>query len=124
MKQKLIGTSILTFVFLLFSFATFANKTSVTINAPEKAKIGTEVTVKIEVKHVGNTSRHYSDWIIVKINGEEYKKWEYSSDNLPPDQSFVLKFKIKVERDMEIIAEGHCNKHGSKGIDKINIKVE
>jgi desulfoferrodoxin (superoxide reductase-like protein) len=125
MKQKLFSTSILTFVvFILFSFTTFANKTSVTIIAPEKAKAGTEVTVKIEVKHVGNTSKHYTDWVVVKINGEEYKKWEYSSDNLPSDQSFTLEFKVKVEKNMEISAEGDCNKHGSKGTDKVNITIE
>jgi desulfoferrodoxin (superoxide reductase-like protein) len=125
MKRKLFSTSILTlFVFILFSFTTFANKTSVKIDAPEKVKAGTEVTIKIEVKHVGNTSRHYSDWVIVKINGEEYKKWEYSSDNLPTDQNFILEFKVKVEKNMEIIAEGNCNKHGSKGTDKVNITIE
>jgi len=124
MKQKLIGTSVLTIIFFLFSFATFANKTSVKIDAPEKAKIGTEVTIKIEVKHIGNTSKHYTDWVVVKINGEEYKKWEYTSENLPNEQNFELSFKVKVEKNMEISAEGHCNKHGSKGIDKINITAE
>lgn len=125
MKRKLAITSILSlFVFLLFSFGTFANKTSVKIIAPEKASKGTEITIKIEVSHIGNTKGHYTDWILVKVNSEEYKKWEYSKDNLPESQNFTVEFKIKAESNLEIIVEGNCNKHGSKGEDKVTIIVE
>ena len=125
MKNKFTITSILSvFIFLLFSLSTFANKTSVKIIAPEKAEKGTEITVKIEVTHIGNTKGHYTDWVWVKVNSEEYKRWEYTSDNLPENQNFTLEFKIKAEKNLEITAEGNCNKHGSKGEDKVNIKVE
>ena len=125
MKRKLTITSILSlFVFLLFSFGAFANKTSVKVIAPEKATKGTEITIKIEVSHIGNTKGHYTDWILVKVNGEEYKKWEYSKDNLPESQNFTLEFKIKAESNLEIIVEGNCNKHGSKGEDKVTVIVE
>ena len=125
MKRKLTITSILSlFVFLLFSFGAFANKTSVKVIAPEKATKGSEITIKIEVSHIGNTKGHYTDWILVKVNGEEYKKWEYSKDNLPESQNFTLEFKIKAESNLEIIVEGNCNKHGSKGEDKVSVIVE
>lgn len=124
MKRKINIVTILTIVAFLFSTSAFANKTSVTIVAPEKATKGSEVTVKIEVKHIGNTKGHYTDWVWVKINGEEYKRWEYTSDNLPEDQNFTLEFKIKVEETIEITAEGNCNKHGNKGEDKVKIIVE
>ncbi len=125
MKLKTIITGILSFViFLLFSFGSYANKTSVTVIAPEKAKKGTEITIKIEVKHVGNTKGHYTDWVWVKINGEEYKKWEYTPKSLPESQNFTLEFKIKAEKNLEIIAEGNCNKHGSKGENKAIVVVE
>ena len=125
MKRKHVITWVLSlFVFLLFSVNTFANKTSVKIIAPEKAQKGSEVTIKIEVSHFGNTKAHYTDWVYVKVNGEEYKRWEYSKDNLPKNQNFTLEFTIKVGENLEIIAEGNCNKHGSKGTDKVNIKVE
>lgn len=109
---------------LLISSGVFANKTSVTVVAPEKVKKGTEVTVKIEVKHIGNTSGHYTDWVWLKVNGEEVKRWEYSKNHLPESQNFTLEFKVTAETDLEIIAEGNCNKHGSKGTDKVTIKVE
>ena len=125
MKRKLLNSSILTlFIFFIFSFNAVANKTSVKITAPEKAEKGSEVTIKIDVKHVGNTKAHYTDWVTVNVNGEEYKKWEYSPKELPEGQSFTVEFKIKADSDLEIIAEGNCNKHGSKGDDKVIIKVE
>ncbi len=125
MKSKFALTSILTFVFVLFlSVSSFANKTQVKIIAPEKAEKGAEITIKIEVKHIGNTKAHYTDWVWVKINGEEFKKWEYTKTDLPEDQNFTLEFKIKAESNLEIIAEGNCNKHGSKGEDKVTVIVE
>ncbi len=125
MKRKHVITCILSlFVFLLFSVSTFANKTTVKIIAPEKAEKGTEITIKIEVSHIGNSKGHYTDWVYVKINGEEYKRWEYSKENLPDNQNFTLEFKIKAESNLEIIAKGNCNKHGSKGEDKVTVVVE
>ncbi len=125
MKRKHVITWILSlFVFLLFSVSAFANKTSVKVIAPEKAEKGTEITIKIEVTHMGNTKGHYTDWVLVKVNGEEYKKWEYSKENLPETQNFTLEFKIKAESNLEIIVEGNCNKHGSKGEDKVTVVVE
>lgn len=111
---------------LLFitSFSVLANKTSVKIIAPEKAEKGTEITIKIEVTHMGNTKGHYTDWVWVKVNGNEYKKWEYTPKNLPENQNFTLEFTVKAEENMEIIAKGNCNRHGSKGEETILIKVE
>ena len=125
MKRKFTITGIITlFVFLLFSFNGFANKTSVKIIAPEKADKGTEITIQIEVSHKGNSSGHHTDWVLVKINGEEFKKWEYAKDKLPKDQNFVIEFKVKAEANMEIVATGHCNRHGSKNEEKTSIIVK
>ncbi|OFX88522.1 MAG: hypothetical protein A2W99_08975 [Bacteroidetes bacterium GWF2_33_16] len=125
MKLKSIVQSIAVMaIFLSFSSGVFANKTGVKIIAPEKVAKGTEVTIKIEVTHMGNTAGHHTDWVWIKINGKEYKKWEYNKDNLPENQNFVLEFTLKAEENMEIIAEGNCNKHGSKGENKVTIKVE
>ena len=124
MKRKITFTTIITLVFLFISTGIFANKTSVKIIAPEKAQKGTEITVKIEVSHIGNTSGHFTDWVWVKVNGEEYKRWEYTKDNLPENQNFTLEFTIKAESNLEIIAEGNCNRHGSKGEEKVTVIVE
>lgn len=124
MKKKLFITSLTVVFFLLFSLNGFANKTSVKITAPEKAEKGTEVCVKIEVNHIGNSKAHYTEWVKVKINGEEYKTWEYKQDNLPENQNFEIEFKITIEETTEIVVEGNCNKHGSKGEEKVTIQVK
>ena len=125
MKTKRTIKTILTLiVFLMFAANGFANKTSVKVIAPEKAEKGTEITIKIEVSHIGNTKGHHTDWVWVKINGEEYKRWEYSPEKLPENQNFTVEFTIKADKDLEIIAEGNCNKHGSKGENKVTVKVE
>ncbi|OFX22488.1 MAG: hypothetical protein A2041_08350 [Bacteroidetes bacterium GWA2_31_9b] len=121
MKKKLLF-SFLTLI--LFSFGVLANKTSVKIIAPEKATIGTEITIKIEVTHMGNTAGHHTEWVWVKVNGKEYKKWVYTKESLPEDQNFTVEFTIKAEANMEIIAEGNCNRHGTKGPDTVTVKVE
>ena len=125
MKRKLSIISLFTLFFvLMLSFNGWANKTSVEIIAPEKATKGSEITIIIEVDHFGNSKAHFTDWVIVKINGEEYKKWEYDKNNLPQDSSFTLEFTITAQENMEITAEGHCNKHGSKGKSQVKIIVE
>lgn len=125
MKRKFTITSILTLlVFLIISASAFANKTSVKIIAPEKAVKGSEITIKIEVTHKGNTSGHHTDWVWVKVNGEEYQKWEFTKTDLPENQNFTLEFKIKADTNLEIIAKGDCNRHGSTGEDKVTVIVE
>jgi len=124
MKRKIAFKGILTIVLLLFTTGVFANKTSVTVVAPEKVKKGTEITVKVEVKHMGNSRGHHTDWVWIKVNGKEIKKWVYSKTSLPEDANFTLEFKVMADQDLEIIAEGNCNKHGSKGEDKVTVKVE
>lgn len=125
MKRKFTTTGIITlFVFIMVTSSSFANKTSVKVIAPEKAEKGTEITVKIEVTHMGNSSSHYTDWVWIKVNGEEIQKWEYTKKALPDKQNFTLEIKLKAEATMEISAEGHCNRHGSKGEAKATVKVE
>lgn len=125
MKRKFSLISAITLFFILaLSFTGWANKTSVKIIAPEKATKGSEITIKIEVNHFGNTKAHFTDYVIVKINGEEYNRWEYNKDTLPEDSNFTLEFKVIAEKDMEITAIGNCNKHGSKGKDKVKIIIQ
>jgi len=123
MKSKFKITSTLLVFFLFLSFGSFANKTSVKIVAPATVDSGTEITVKIEVTHMGNTKAHYTNWVVVKVNGEEYKKWEYTKESLPDTQNFTLEFKIVAKTNLEIVVEGNCSKHGSKGEDAATVKV-
>ncbi|MBN2275266.1 MAG: hypothetical protein JXK95_13100 [Bacteroidales bacterium] len=117
-------TAFLLTVFLFLAPAgLMANKTGVEIKAPSEVKKGSEVTIKISVTHKGNSKFHFTDWVVLKINGEEVKKWQYDKANLPPDDDFVVEYKVVVTADLTIEAQGNCNLHGSTGIEKAVIKA-
>jgi len=94
MNKKFLTTSIIAFfVVVLLSFNASADETSVKIKAPEKVKKGTEVTIEIEVTHNANNFLHYTNWVWVKVNDEEFKKWEYGNFDRPDDNKFTVEMK-------------------------------
>ena len=110
--------------FLCFAIAGVkANKTSVEVKAPESVKSGTEVTITINITHKGNSKSHYTEWVYLKINGKEVKRWSYTKDALPPDGIFTVDYKIIASEALTIEAEGKCNIHGSTGLKTSVIKT-
>lgn len=121
MKSK---TLVIILVFISTAFSSIlANKTLTSTKAPETVKKGEEVTIIVNVNHSGNSKSHYTDWVSLKINGTEVERWEYDKKNLPSDENFIIEYKIIAEEDLVIETEGNCNLHGSKGIDRITVKV-
>jgi desulfoferrodoxin (superoxide reductase-like protein) len=92
-----------------------AKKSSVEIEAPEKAKKGESIAIKLKVKHKGNNISHYTNWVYLKVNGKEIKRWEYSSTNLPADENFTVEASYKIDGPAEVTAMANCNLHGSSG---------
>ncbi|MCU0460840.1 MAG: hypothetical protein MUF36_02305 [Bacteroidales bacterium] len=111
-------------IFLLASLNVMANKTSVEIKGPATAKKGTEVTIMINVTHKGNSKAHHTDWVYLKLNGKEIKRWEYNKENLPTSETFTVEYKMMVSEDCTLETEGHCNLHGSTGTKTLVIKTE
>jgi len=111
-------------VFLAASFNVMANKTSVEIKGPSTVKKGTEVTFVINVTHKGNSKAHFTDWITVKFNGKEVKRWEYTKTSLPSSENFTFEYKMVVPEDGTLEVQGHCNLHGSTGPKTLVIKTE
>lgn len=109
---------------LLLATAAMANKTSVEIKTPAEAKKGTEITITIQVSHNGNTRFHHTDWVYLKINGKEVKRWTYSAESLPPGGDFTLEYKVTLEGDLAIEVQGDCNLHGSAGPKKMSVKAQ
>ena len=108
----------------LISFPALANKTSVEVVAPEKAEKGSEVTVVINVSHMGNTGAHFTDWVTIKINGKEVKRWEYTKKNLPESAKFKLEYTFVLNEKSTIEVKGNCNKHGSTGAKQVIVDLE
>ena len=104
--------------------AAWAGRSSTTVEAPAAAEKGTEITVKITVAHNGNSRFHHTEWVSVKVNGEEVRRWEYSGSNTPESERFTKEFKIVVNEPLEIAAEASCNLHGSAGHGKASVAVK
>jgi desulfoferrodoxin (superoxide reductase-like protein) len=117
----------LLFAFVLltvFAATAFANKTAVTIVAPQSVKQGDEVVIKINVSHSANSFFHYTDWVYVQANGKEIARWEFSSGSRPESNDFSREVRYTVTETTEITAKGDCNIHGSAGEVKMVIQAE
>ena len=107
--------AVMVMVTTLYNGVSLANKSVATIEAPDQAAKGTEITVKIHVTHSTNNFFHYTNWVKVIVNGKEAAFWEYSAGNLPEGAKFTKEIKLTINEPMEIVAEANCNIHGSQG---------
>lgn len=124
MKTKALKGFLVVVLFSFLSVSAMANKTSIEVTAPEQAEKGSEVTLTITVKHMGNTTAHFTDWVSVKINGKEVKRWKYDKKERPEAGNFTLEYKFVLNEKSKIEVQGNCNKHGSSGAKKIEIDVK
>ena len=115
---------LLAFSVLLVAGPVYANKSSVTIDAPESAAKGSEITIKVNVSHKGNGRFHHTDFVYIKINGKEIKRWEFTASERPESENFSMEIKYRVEEKIEIIAEANCNLHGSAGVAKKIVEIK
>ena len=111
-------------VYFLSLGIVFANKSSVSLTAPESVPKGTEVTIKVNVTHSGNNMFHYTKWVYVKINGNEIARWDFSATKTPESENFTREIKYTVNDAVQIEAESNCSIHGSAGIMKAGISVK
>ena len=124
MKSKIKKALVHFILFFILSGIALANKTSVEITAPELVDKGTEVTITINVKHMGNTAGHFTDWVYLKINGKEVKRWEYTKKDRPEAGNFTLEYTFVVNEKSKIEVKGNCNKHGSTGAKEFIIDLK
>lgn len=111
-------------VVLLAAQTSYADKSAVTISAPETAVKGSEVVVKLTITHNGNNFFHYTNWVFLKVNGKEFSRWDFTWDHRSDEATFVREVKVPVDGPIELIAEANCNLHGSKGPAKWKIAVK
>lgn len=115
--RRIVGTFLVIgwVVILITINSAFANKASLTIDAPDSAVKGSEITIRINVAHDGNSMFHYTKWVYLMINGEEINRWEYSWRKRPESDNFTREVTYTVNEPLEIVAEANCNTHGSEG---------
>ena len=110
-------------VFCLSVSGAWANKTKVEVKAPAEIKAGTELTITLTVIHSGNSKSHHTDWVYLKINGKEVKRWEYSKSALPSGATFTVEYKTVASEELNLEAKGHCNIHGSADPALVTVKL-
>ncbi|MEW6187090.1 MAG: desulfoferrodoxin family protein [Thermodesulfobacteriota bacterium] len=121
---KYVGMIFLFLLTLVTVQPALADKSAVTITAPEAVAKGTEVTVKLSVTHSGNNRFHYTNWVTLKANDKEVTRWEFTGSKRPEAEVFTREFKIMVNEPLELTAEANCNMHGSKGPAKWKISIK
>ncbi|MDZ7698999.1 MAG: desulfoferrodoxin family protein [Deltaproteobacteria bacterium] len=102
--------------FLLNAPVVWADKSAVEIDAPNQVAKGSEVVITLKVIHSANNFFHYTEWVVVKANGEEIARWEYSAMDKPEGETFTKEVTVTADKDLEIEAQGNCNLHGSAGV--------
>ena len=102
----------------------WADKSAVTLSAPETAAKGSEVSVKLTITHSANSYFHYTNWVTLKVNGKEFSRWDFTRDKRPEEAVFSREVKIPVNEPVELVAEANCNIHGNKGPAKWKITVK
>ncbi|MFH0974251.1 MAG: desulfoferrodoxin family protein [Spirochaetota bacterium] len=123
-KNELIFALI--FSMCLIASPVFANKTSVSIDAPDKAAKGSVIKIKVNITHSANNFIHHTNWVYVKVNGKEIARWEFSSGKLPESENFSRETDYKIESNgpLAVEVEGNCNIHGSTGKAAKTIEVK
>ncbi|HUL00594.1 MAG TPA: desulfoferrodoxin family protein [Nitrospirota bacterium] len=124
MTKKNIVVSLAVVLLCFISAPAFANKASAKIDAPDNAKKGDVIKIKIAISHSGNNFIHHVDWAYVKVNGKEIGRWEFSFYNLPESADFSREVTYTVDGPLVIEAQGHCNIHGSEGKVERKVSVE
>ena len=126
MKKNRAGimVAVITLVVGLYAGVSLADKSAVSIEAPDQAAKGTEVVVKLHVTHSANSFFHYTNWLQVKVNGKDTALFEYSMGNRPEGATFIKEVKLMANEPLEIVAEANCNLHGSQGPAKKKIALK
>jgi desulfoferrodoxin (superoxide reductase-like protein) len=102
-------------VVLLCANVAFANKASVSIEAPAEVPKGTEITIRLTVDHNADNVFHHVEWVQLMVNNSQVGYWKYSAFDLPSAATFTIEIKYTVNENTEIRGEASCNLHGSAG---------
>jgi len=82
------------------------------------SKVSKELSIKAPHK-VKDVKKHYISYVLIKLNGEEKKKIEYTEQT--SKKSFTVKIPLDAKVDDAIEVTAKCNKLGKKtGTLKVN----
>jgi desulfoferrodoxin (superoxide reductase-like protein) len=108
----------------LYTRPAFANKASVSIEAPQAVSKGSEIAIRVTATHNANSSSHHTEWLRVIVNQKEIARWDFKGGNLPEGETFTKEVKVKVLENTGVTAEASCNRHGSRGPATVKILIK
>ena len=124
MKSYRLHVLMFTVLTILITVSVYPNKSAVRIVVPNKVVKGSDVTITLEVTHSGNNFIHHVNWVYLKVNGVENKKWEFGSFSLPEKEDFSRTVTIKADDKLDLEADANCNIHGSMGVSKATVLLQ
>lgn len=124
MKARVLSVMMIVAVVCIGAGAVHADKSDVEIDVPKTAVKGSTITVTLKVIHKGNNWFHYTDWLWVKINGKEVKRWDFTRTQRPEGAVFTRTVQVVVDAPLEITAQANCNLHGSVGQHSAMVAVQ
>ncbi len=110
--------------FILGGKNAWANKAEAKIEAPPRAALGSEITIRVTVIHSANNFFHHTEWLQVKSNEKEIARWDFTGTNKPEAATFTREIKYRVDGNVEIKAQASCNLHGSAGENVTKVSVQ
>ena len=98
MKTKIFSPQVIFFFVTVFLFAAAlgANEPKVVLHAQPIGDQLTDYEVTITVYHEGRSHSHYLESVVLLLNEEQFKVWQYSQKESPKDFPLILKEKIKI----------------------------
>jgi hypothetical protein len=116
MKTKIFFPKLIFFLIAVFLFAATlsANEPVVVLHAQPIGDQLTDYEVTITVYHEGESHSHYLESVILLLNEEPFKVWQYSQKESPKDFPLILKEKIKISSSGPSIvaAKATCTSDG------------
>jgi desulfoferrodoxin (superoxide reductase-like protein) len=107
--------------FVLAAGTAQANKSSVAVEQPAQTGQDGKAVVKLTVSHSGNNFLHHTEWLLVRADGKEIARWDFSWKNKPEGEVFTREVTVDAGAPVSIEADASCNIHGSKGPAKITV---
>ena len=87
----------------------YANRASVTIDVPQDVVQGTKIKIKLNIMHNGNNFMHYVNWVVLKADGKEIARWDFSAFNLPEQETFSKEVYYTITKPVEFSAEARSS---------------
>lgn len=115
---------IIVVLFLVGAGSALANQSAVRMEAPVSATLGEKVKITLFVTHNANNFLHYTKMVILKINGQEITRWDFSGFNRPETAEFSRSFEyVMGSGPATLESAAFCNIHSSANTAKATITL-